>query len=191
MGTRPAVDPGGALMSANITAIALSVIALGISTWLAVRQALLSKRANHLPAYLHLLSEFRSREFNDHYLYVCEKLAGEHDSELGISGLPNNAREAVYDIAYYYQEFAILILTRIVDEDVVLAFFHWRIIRVWEAISPYVSREREISKASGDGVFGLLEEYAVNHERRLSPESLITLLSYPGWKQALNRIVRR
>ena len=180
-------------MSANITAIALSVLALGTSTWLAVRQVLLSKRANHLPAYLHLLSEFRSREFNDHYLYVCEKLTEEHEAALGISGLPENAREAVYDIAYYYQELAILILTRIVDEDVVLAFFHWRIIekRAWEAIAPYVAREREISKASGSGVLGLLEEYAVNHARRLSPESLIALLSSPTWKQALNRIARR
>jgi hypothetical protein len=178
-------------MSTNIIAIALSAIALGVSTWLAVRQVLLSKRANHLPAYLHLLSEFRSREFNDHYLYVCEKLAEEHDAKLGISGLPDNAREAIYDIAYYYQAFALLILTRIVDEDVVLAFFHWRIVRVWEAIAPYVAREREISKSSGGHVLGLLEEYAVNHVQRLSPRSMIALLSSPGWKQILIQIRRR
>jgi hypothetical protein len=178
-------------MAINIIAIALSAVALGVSTWLAVRQVLLSKRANHLPAYLELLSEFRSREFNDHYLYVCEKLAAEHDAKLGISGLPDNAREAVYDITYYYQAFVLLALTRIVDEDVVLAFFHWRIVRVWEAIAPYVAREREISQASGDQVLGLLEEYAVNHARRLSPESMIAALSSPGWKQALNRMGRR
>jgi hypothetical protein len=174
-------------MSTSIVAIALSVVALAISTWLALRQGLLSKRANHMPAYLHLLSEFRSREFNDHYLYVCEKLTREHGAELGISGLPENAREAIYDIAYYYQTFAILVLTRIVDEDIILAFLHWRIVRVWDAIAPYVAREREISKASGAQVLRLLEEYAVNHAQRLSPESIIAMLSSSGWKRILNR----
>jgi|GEM_PF-3214520 len=62
-------------MTINIVALVLSAVALGISTWLAVRQALQQKRATHLPAYLGMLSEFRSREFNDHYLYVCEKLS--------------------------------------------------------------------------------------------------------------------
>jgi hypothetical protein len=178
-------------MSANIIAIALSIVALGISTWLAVRQVLLSERANHLPAYLTLLSEFRSREFNDHYLYVCERLRKEHDAALGISGLPAGAREAIYDVAYYYQMLAVLILTRIVSEDIVLAFFHWRIIRAWEAISPYVIREREISKASGSTVLRLLEEYATNRERNLTTESLIASLSSPRWKQVLRRLSRR
>lgn len=178
-------------MLINIVAIVLSAVALGASTWLTVRQVLLSKRANHLPAYLHLLSEFRSREFNDHYRYVCEKLAVEHDAKLGISGLPDDAREAIYDIAYYYQTFALLILTRIVDEDVIMAFFHWRIVRVWEAIAPYVVREREISKSSGDQVLALLQEYGVNHAQRMSAGSMIARLSSPRWKQILNRIRRQ
>jgi hypothetical protein len=173
----------------NVIAIVLSAMALGVSTWLAVRQVFLSKKANHLPAYLDLLSDFRSREFNDHYLYVCEKLAREHKPDLGISGLPDDAREAVYDIAYYYQAFAILIFTRIVDEDVILALFHWRIIRVWESIAPYVTREREVSKASGAQILRLLEEYAVNHEMRLSAESLIATQSSSAWKLALNRVI--
>jgi hypothetical protein len=178
-------------MSINVVAIILSAIALGISTLLAVRQVLLSERANHLPAYLNLLSAFRSREFNDHYIYVCEKLRKEHSAESGISGLPDSAREAVYDVAYYYQTLAVLILTRILSEYVILAFFHWRIIRVWEAISPYVIKEREMSEASGATVLKLLEEYATNRERHLTTESLIASLSSPRWRRALNRVARR
>ena len=60
-------------MSIDLIAIVLSIISLGVSSWLAARQILMSERANHLPAYLSLLSAFRSREFNDHYLYVCEE----------------------------------------------------------------------------------------------------------------------
>jgi hypothetical protein len=53
-------------MTAGIVALVLSAAALGISTWLAIRQARQQKKA----AYLGMLSEFRSREFNARYLYV-------------------------------------------------------------------------------------------------------------------------
>jgi hypothetical protein len=53
-------------MATSIVALVLSTLAFGTSTWLAVRQALQQQKARHLPAYLGLLSDFRSREFNDH-----------------------------------------------------------------------------------------------------------------------------
>jgi hypothetical protein len=173
-------------MSANIVAIMLSVVALGISTWLAIRQAMLQKKATHLPAYLGLLSEFRSREFNDRYLYVCEKLAKEHDPKSGISGLPDDAREAIYDIAYYYQIFVTLILARIVDEDSALPFLQGRIIAVWKAISPYVSREREINSATGPYLLSILENFAM-HAEQLPPESLSAVLAHRRWGRKEDR----
>ncbi len=161
-------------MLASVAALVLSALALGTSTWLAVRQALQQKRSRHLPAYLGLLSEFRSREFNDHYLYVCEKLA-QHDPSLGISRLPDEARDAVYDIAYYYQIFASLIRTGIVDEDASLAFIHGRVISVWDAISPYVIREREITDCTGHYLLQILEDFA-GRARQMPLEPPTTLL---------------
>jgi hypothetical protein len=97
-----------------------------------------------------------------HYLYVCEKLTKEHDPKSGISGLPDEARDAIYDIAYYYQIFASLIRTGIVDEETSLAFIRGRVIRVWEAISPYVIREREITAATGPHLLQILEDFAAH-----------------------------
>ena len=168
-------------MTINIVALVLSAVALGISTWLAVRQALQQKRATHLPAYLGMLSEFRSREFNDHYLYVCEKLSKDHDPKSGISGLPDHAREAIYDIAYYYQIFASLISTGIVDEEVTLALIHGRVIKVWDAISSFVIREREITDATGRYLLQILEAFAAR-AGQVVVEPPTSVLARSRWK---------
>lgn len=141
-------------------AIVVSVAAAIFSGWLAVRQALLMRQANHVPALVGLLSEFRSVEFNERFDYVCNRLQIDHDPLGGISGLPREAKEAVYDIGYYFQEFAILSVLDIVDQDVTIALLHRRFSSVWNAISPFVLRERELNSAAGPYVMGLLESFA-------------------------------
>lgn len=151
----------------NVIAIVLSLAAIASSTLTAIRQADLMKRSNHLPAYLSLLNEFRSVVFNDHYHYICEKLNAEHDARAGIRGLPDEVRRAVYDIGYFYQNFVALRQLDIVDDQVITAM-NFRIIHVWQAIAPYVIRERELMAARGMQLMEILESYATAAQERPS-----------------------
>lgn len=158
----------------NLVAIFLSLIALGTSSLLAFRQTILQRQANHLPAYLSLLNEFRSREFNDHFRYVCDQLRQDHDPQLGISGLPPEAREAFYDVAYFLQNFVALRKLSIVDGRV-LTTMNGRIVLVWDAIEPFVKSEREINRSTSDILFRVLEDFAMEvRDRPL--ESFTTIL---------------
>ena len=63
----------------------------------------LSRGSNLLPVLTDLLGEFRRPEFDDRYRYVGERLGSEHSPKLGISRLPEPARSALLDMAYYFQ----------------------------------------------------------------------------------------
>jgi hypothetical protein len=103
-------------------------------------------------------------EFNDRYRYVCERLRAEHDPQLGVSGLPDAAREAVYDMAYFFQSFAVLRLLQVVDDEVT-SITDYRAARIWDAIAPFVRYEREISAAHGHPNMLWILEQAVNNTR--------------------------
>lgn len=129
-------------LALGIVAIVVSLLALCTSTLLAARQVSLMRRANDIPAVVQLLSEFRSRQFHDDYIYVTTRLRAEHDPQLGITALPDPAKSAVLSVAYYYQNFAFLIGFEILDERKVMAVLRTRIIDTWSAIGPYVLAER-------------------------------------------------
>ncbi|WUI03911.1 hypothetical protein OHR68_19620 [Spirillospora sp. NBC_00431] len=143
----------------NLIAIIISSLALGSSIYMAAQHARLMRRSNYLPAYLAYLSEFRSMEFNDRYRYVCESLRADHDPGLGLSGLPNDARRIVYDVAYFFQSFAVLTLLGLIDEEVV-STTNYRVVQVWQAIGPFVKREREVNESTGPYLLWTLEKYA-------------------------------
>jgi hypothetical protein len=63
----------------NIIAIVLSGAALATSTYIALQHRELQKAANFIPAYMQLIKEFRTMEFNDNYRYVTTQLQAEHD----------------------------------------------------------------------------------------------------------------
>lgn len=130
-------------MILNTVAIGLSVMALLSSTYFAFQQVSSMKRANYLPAYLALLNDFRSPTFHQHHRYVIQRLRAEHNPDHGISGLPAEAQEAIYDVAFFLHNFVILKRLGIID-DRYLTTLNDRVVRTWEAIGPFVQREREL-----------------------------------------------
>jgi hypothetical protein len=145
----------------NVVAVVLSVLALASSTYLALQQSVTQRRANHLPAVVELLNNFRSVEFNDNYEYVCSELRNEHDPMMGISNLPRPARRAFYDVTYLYQSMGTLRLFGIID-DTLMKVTRFRVIQLWDAVRPYVERERELRGTSGGYLLRILEEYAAD-----------------------------
>jgi ABC-type phosphate/phosphonate transport system ATPase subunit len=64
----------------------------------------------------------------------------------------------------------------IVDDQVITAM-NFRIIHVWQAIAPYVFRERELMAARGMQLLEILESYATAAEE-MSSGSMRRLLGY-------------
>lgn len=151
----------------NVVATILSLAAFLSSTYIALEHRVLQKRANFIPAYMQVLDEFRTMEFHDNYRYVTTRLRAEHDPQLGISGLPDEARRAVYDIAYFYQGVGMLRLLEILDDEI-LPTMRVRTIRVWEAVRPYAERERELQGLTEVHLLRILEEFAKNAAERPS-----------------------
>lgn len=157
-------------MAWNIIAVVLSSFALVSSTVLAARQTRLSHRANQMPTHFDISAQFRSVEFNDHYEFVTQHLAKECDAQLGLSGLSDRAREAVYDVGGYLQGIATMRLLEFLDDRIV-AVLRIRVIRVWAAVAPFVLRERELQ---GTSLWRLLEEFAADAEAL--PDDIINVL---------------
>jgi len=170
----------------NLVAIVLSTVAFASSTYIALRFEKLQRAANFTPAYLEVLKQYQSMQFHDHYRYVTAELPTEHDSKLGISGLPDDARRAVYDIAYFFQGYGMLRLLRILDDEV-LPTVQPRIVAVWDAIEPFVTRERELQGAGGLYFFRVLEEFA-DDVKALPPESLNAMLTRRRFVQIRRRL---
>ncbi|MFI9310941.1 DUF4760 domain-containing protein [Streptomyces triculaminicus] len=168
-------------MVLNLVATGLSGVALFIAVYTAISQAVLLRRGNQLPAYVDLLADFRSMEFHDRYRFVTQRLSVEYDPVLGLSGLPDEARRQVYDTVYYYQNIAVLRLAGIVDDEM-MALLRGRVIKVWEAVAPFVERERELMGANGPYMLRNLEDFA--RDAQHMPHDVIDHLLH------LNRVQR-
>ena len=166
----------------NVIAIALSALALLCTTVIALQQSVLMRRANQIPAYINMTEQFRSMHFNDHYRFIMQHLA-EYDPQLGISGLPDDAREAVYDVAGLFQGIAHLRLFGILDERVD-AMVQVRTLRIWAALAPFVEREREL-QGTGRYMFRALEEFAADTERL--PDGAVNILIDKHRRRRLRR----
>lgn len=160
----------------GIVAIVVSVISLAVSGSLAARQVQTQRQANHLPAIVGLLAEFRNPQIHDDYNLVTTDLTSKFDPKLGISNLPDDVRRAVLNVTYYYQSFAFLIAFGILDEEKVLAVVRLRLLHVWAAVQPFVIAEREISPFP---VLVMLENLAKSAEE------------LPGHKRSSLRIRRQ
>jgi hypothetical protein len=158
----------------GIVALVVSAVSLGVSTFLALRHAALLKGSNLLPIAMELLAEFRNAEFHDRYRFVVGKLREECEPDLGIFGLPEPARCAVLDIAYYFQTFAVLEGSGVVHEPEILrnlnasTVFNVRAIEVWNCIGPYVLVERARSPGAESEMLTILEAYVHNLRGELS-----------------------
>ncbi|HEY5832702.1 DUF4760 domain-containing protein [Streptomyces sp.] len=168
-------------MVLNLVATGLSVVALIVTMYSATQQAVLLRRSNQLPAYVDLLADFRSVEFHDRYWFVTQRLSVEYDPVMGLSGLPDEVRREVYDVVYYYQNIAVLRLADIVDDEMV-ALLRIRVIKVWEAVAPFVERERAVMGTNGQYLLRSLEDFA--HDARHMPHGAIDHLLH------VNRVQR-
>jgi hypothetical protein len=157
----------------NVLAIAIAAAALLMSSVLAMRQASLMFRANHIPIYMELFSQFRSLEFQDHCHFIIDRLAQENVAEeTGISGLPGEARAAVYDVGYLFIEIATLRLLDAVDHRLD-SMVQIRLLQVWKVLAPFVYAERR-RLGTSSMFWRVLEEFAA--DAAILPEGSVNTL---------------
>ncbi|MFI1440382.1 DUF4760 domain-containing protein [Streptomyces fructofermentans] len=143
----------------NVLAVAISVTAVVASMWFGARQVRIAQHANHLPAFMELLAEFRDPRMHEQYAYVCSELGRRHSPDNGLRGLPPEARTAVYSIAYFFQTLAGMYAVGVIDETTAVIMVRGRAAKVWSAIEPYVERERQYPDVDPD-LLSLLQAFA-------------------------------
>jgi hypothetical protein len=172
----------------NVLAITIAAAALLTSSLIAVRQAALMFRANHIPVYIELFSQLRSLEFNDHRNFIIHRLGQEHvAADVGISGLPPEARAAIYDVGGLYTEIATLRLLGAVDRRVD-SLLQLRLVRTWEALAPFVYEERRRLGVSSM-FWRAFEEFAADASRL--PEGSINTLIEQHRRPLRRRLINK
>ncbi|WP_329337992.1 hypothetical protein OG866_25030 [Streptomyces sp. NBC_00663] len=154
----------------NIVTTGIAVVAVVTSVVFSARQARIAKHANHISVMIDLLAEFRSVEFHDQHDYVTQRLGAENDPAAGVRGLPAEPRAAFYSVVYYYQSFANLAVFGLLDETLLATVLRTRIVSVWQAVRPFVERERELRGEAGGGTYMSIFEELARLAAELPPE---------------------
>lgn len=159
----------------NIGAVAVSISALVTSAWVTRSQFREQRHGNHVDPLIELLKEFRSLEFHQNYSFVRNELP-RLSSDSGISGLDEDAQRKVYYIGYLFQLYTILAYLDIIDEEFVRSLLHRRYIEAWNALEPFVHKERELHGLPDGAVLNLFERFA-KHLQRNPPVDMNKRLS--------------
>ncbi|MGI5405119.1 DUF4760 domain-containing protein [Streptomyces sp. CA-135486] len=154
----------------NVATTSIAVVAVVTSIVFNARQARTAQHANHISVMVDLLQEFRSAEFHEQHDYVCTRLGAEHDPEAGVRGLPGEAKTAFYSVVYYYQSFANLAVFGLLDETLMVTVLRTRIVSVWQAVRPFVERERELRGEGDGGTYMSIFEELARRAAELPPE---------------------
>jgi hypothetical protein len=154
----------------NVATTSIAVVAVVTSIVFSARQARIAKHANHISVMIDLLAEFRSAEFHEQHDYVTMRLGSEHDPAAGVRGLSGEAKAAFYSVVYYYQSFANLAVFGLLDETLLATVLRTRIVSVWQAVRPFVERERELRGESGGGNYLSIFEELARLAAELPPE---------------------
>jgi hypothetical protein len=159
----------------NIAALFASLLALAISSILALRQSRLMRDANQLPVVIDLFRELRADTFITREQEIWRSLPGDQDPAQGFGGIPTPLRTYVYDVCLFYQTVSYLVKFKMIDDGLVYTALHYRILRTWSSVELFVRGERALR--GGENTFlNSFEEVAEvirsQHLRREGPAVL-------------------
>lgn len=125
----------------EIAALAVSLVALGVSGAVSWRQLRLSQHANALPVAVDLFREHRSVRLAQARTFVHEELPS-CDLSRGLAGLPAEGRDLMRELAWYYDNLGALVTHGLVGIEPVSGYLGGSVISVWEHMEPLVTAER-------------------------------------------------
>jgi hypothetical protein len=142
----------------NIVAIVLSVIAVVVSSAIAMRQSRIMHNANLVPVITDVLTEFNSPDFKRELSYVLLDLRKECPTSTRFDDLPDGPRQHAVRIADYFYTVGALVATGVISEILVASFMGRSILGAWETLWPYIKNERE--RRDDDHFYMLFENLA-------------------------------
>ncbi|MCZ7458917.1 DUF4760 domain-containing protein [Streptomyces sp. WMMC940] len=135
-------------LALNLLAVLLSAVALVTSIAVSRRQLRLAQNSNVLPIILQLFKETRDPDFSRAIEYISHDLAREYPPDNGYRRLPPEVRKHVRRIGLFYDDVGKLVAFGVVDERLVIGSYGVNIVAMWDALSPYIHRERALSTKS-------------------------------------------
>jgi hypothetical protein len=171
--------PGGIIMNnvssiLNIVAAFASVSAVVTSSYLAVQALRYNRNANHMPVIIELFREHRSEAFvrKEQFLWRAMPL---QDPSKGFSRLPRKTRAYATDVALFYLMIGYLSEYQISDPELLALQVQYRLLKTWEAIEPYVRKERILR--GGEFTFLNTLEVFVERVRKLDSDAIARRMS--------------
>lgn len=154
-------------MIAVITII-ISVTSLAVSGVLALRQMRTATDGYALPVVLDVFGRFRTQEFFEAQQYVWYQLNQDFPEPIAYTELPLESRSKVRTVAGLYDDLGKLVAHRIIREELIIGSNGVAVRRIWEAVEPFVLKEREKRKSN---LWIYLEDLAYRVER--TPPAMI------------------
>lgn len=128
----------------NVATLVVSLVALVVSAIVGVRQIRLSDGGNQLPVVLEAFRESRAPGWLPANEYVLNTLATKCSPEHGHRGLPDEARVHTNAIGLFYDDLGKLVAHGVIDKDLVIGAYGTMIVRLWDALAPFVYTERRL-----------------------------------------------
>lgn len=128
----------------NVATLAVSVVALIASAIVGMRQLRLSDGGNQLPVVLEAFRESREPGWLPANEYVLTTLPAKHNPEQGHRGLPDEARVHTNTIGLFYDDLGKLVAHGVIDKNLVIGAYGTMIVRLWDALAPFVYAERRL-----------------------------------------------
>ena len=157
-------DAGMSSSLFNAVTITASIVALITSIVFALRQSRLMRYASDIPVMIDLFDEFRSSDFVRRERYVWTALGSDADPAQGFQGMPDDVYESAYNVCAYYQMVAYLVAFGRLDSRLAILPLHYRAIRTWSVVKPYVEGER-ILRGDRYSFLNFFEDFALMCEK--------------------------
>ena len=163
--------------SLNIITLVIALAALAVSSLFAIRQIGTARNANQLLVVNEILREFWSSKFRHQEELLWDKIKDQGE-DVAYSQLPDNLREAADNVCSTYLMLAHVVSLRMVDRKLAILPISYRVVRTWEAVSPFVVRERKLRGPEGSFFFSVLESF-VEFIKRQDIQSIVKELNEP------------
>ena len=130
----------------------MSVFALLISIFVALRQFRLGRETNTLPVLVDLFREHRGPRLAEARAVVRQLQEDQVDLKGGLSSLPRHEREMVRELAWFYDNVGVLVAHKVVLADPIIGYLGGSVVAVWETLEPLIAEERRARSGLPDAL---------------------------------------
>jgi hypothetical protein len=132
-----------------LAAFIISIVAAATSIILGWRALTLARHSNTMPVLIDLFREHRSPQLADARQFVYFELAN-YDLSLGLDALPDDKRNLVSHMAWFYDNLGALVAHGVIDIAPVSGYLGQSVLVYWERLQPLIEAEREKRRGSYD-----------------------------------------